>query len=103
MDKKHRGCSSELIACNWLLEQGYDVFRNISAHGYADLVAINWETGEKIWVDVKTGTYTQGRDIRGCVTCIPAPKSPYALSEVQKVAGIKVLFVFYRENICEWG
>ncbi len=40
MDKKHNGTVSELIACTWLLKEGYEVFRNVSAHGLIDVVGI---------------------------------------------------------------
>jgi Holliday junction resolvase len=49
---KHRGAISELIACAWLLEQGYEVFRNVSACGLADLVA--FKDGATLLIDVKT-------------------------------------------------
>ena len=49
---KHRGAHSEISACVWLLEQGYEVFRNISQHGSTDIVAIKHDM---IWrIDVKT-------------------------------------------------
>lgn len=51
-DRKHRGAYSELIACAFLLDQGYEVFRNVSAHGLGDLVA--WKDGKFTVFDVKT-------------------------------------------------
>jgi Holliday junction resolvase-like predicted endonuclease len=49
---KHKGAHSELAACVWLLEQGYEVFRNVSQHGTTDMVAIKYDM---IWrIDVKT-------------------------------------------------
>jgi hypothetical protein len=53
MKKKYRGAHSELIACSWLIAQGYEVFRNVSHHGPADVVAI--KNGECFLFDVKTG------------------------------------------------
>lgn len=53
VERKHRGAYSELIACAWLLKEGYEVFRNVSPHGAADLVAIG--NGEVLRIDVKTG------------------------------------------------
>lgn len=32
IDRKHRGARSELIASTYLLDQGYEVFRNVSSH-----------------------------------------------------------------------
>lgn len=51
---KHRGCHSELLAVLWLLEQGWEVFRNVSQHGPADLTVWNPTTAEIRLVDVKT-------------------------------------------------
>ena len=38
MDRKHRGAASQLTAMAWLLEQGYEVFPNCSAHGPVDII-----------------------------------------------------------------
>ena len=52
MEVKHKGAHSELAACVWLLEQGFEVFRNVSQHGTTDIVAIKYDC---IWrIDVKT-------------------------------------------------
>ena len=51
---KHKGARSELLACAWLLAQGYDVFRNVSQHGRVDIVAI--KDGHVTFLDVKTCT-----------------------------------------------
>jgi hypothetical protein len=59
LDRKHRGAQSELIASAWLLEQGYEVFRNVSANGIVDIVAYNMANGDFVLVDVKTGTSAQ--------------------------------------------
>tara|TARA_R110002051_G_C8624627_1_gene483886 strand:- start:32 stop:991 length:960 start_codon:yes stop_codon:yes gene_type:complete len=42
----------------WLLEQGYEVFRNISATGPADLVIFDSKTGEHVKIDVKSSEYS---------------------------------------------
>jgi Holliday junction resolvase-like predicted endonuclease len=55
MDCSTVGAASELEAASWLLGQGYQVFRNVSAHGPADLVAWNPQTKETLFVDVTTG------------------------------------------------
>lgn len=52
MNKKHSGARSELLAASWLLEHGYEVFRNVSAHGEIDIIAI--KGGELFKFDVKT-------------------------------------------------
>jgi Holliday junction resolvase len=56
MNKKYRGAHSELTACSWLISQGYEVFRNVSNHGPADIVAI--KDGKCFLFDVKTGCVT---------------------------------------------
>ena len=52
MIKKHRGAWAELIACAWLLENGYDVFRNVSQHGEIDIIGT--KDGDVTYFDVKT-------------------------------------------------
>lgn len=56
MNKKHRGAASELAVCQYLLSQGYEVFRNISQHGLIDLIAYNPDTRELRFIDVKTAS-----------------------------------------------
>jgi len=49
-----KGAKYELLACAWLLEQGYEVFRNVAPVGKGDLVI--WKNGTTpILVDVKSG------------------------------------------------
>lgn len=50
--RKHKGARNELAACVWLMDQGYEVFRNVSYFGDVDLVAIKGD--ELIRLDVKT-------------------------------------------------
>jgi hypothetical protein len=57
-----RGAQSELIACAWLLAQGFHVFRNVSPCGSADLILVN--ATEVIYIDVKT---SNGKHF-GCLT-----------------------------------
>jgi len=52
VQRKHRGSRSELQGCLYLMNQGYDVFRAVSAHGPVDLVAIRGS--ETLRIDVKT-------------------------------------------------
>jgi Holliday junction resolvase-like predicted endonuclease len=54
MNSSQKGAVSELKAAAWLIDQGYEVFRNLVPTGPADLVAFHPETGEFIAVDVKT-------------------------------------------------
>lgn len=53
---KHKGAHSELIACAWLLSQGYEVFRNVSAFGLTDVIA--QKGGRILLLDVKSANAT---------------------------------------------
>jgi hypothetical protein len=50
-----KGAYRELRAALHLYELGYSVYRNLSASGAADLVAIKWDTGEVVPIDVAGG------------------------------------------------
>jgi hypothetical protein len=47
---KHIGAIGELKAVLWLLEQGYEVFRNVSPFGHVDVVAL--KDGQVTLIDV---------------------------------------------------
>lgn len=53
-----KGSISEHLATAWLLQSGYDVFRNVSPNGRADLLAVDWDEDETIRVDVKSEGFT---------------------------------------------
>ncbi len=55
-EKKRIGDISEHKAVVWLLEQGYEVFRNECCSGPIDIIALNIETQEILKIDVKTGS-----------------------------------------------
>lgn len=58
--KKHLGAHNELIACTWLLQQGYEVFRNVSPHGGdVDIIAIRGS--ETLYLDAKSAQYTKDK------------------------------------------
>jgi Holliday junction resolvase-like predicted endonuclease len=54
MERKHLPFKSELVACAWLLGEGYEVFRNVSLRGPIDIVAYAPETATTLLIDVKT-------------------------------------------------
>lgn len=56
MDCCKKGAVSELLAVNYFLSQGFEVFRNIASSGPADLVVWSPRTNETFFVDVKTAT-----------------------------------------------
>jgi Holliday junction resolvase len=90
---KHRGASSELIATLWLLDQGYDVFRNISAHGKVDIVAIR--DGEITLIDVKTMGKAKLKN--GTIAYMISPRSA-----AMRAAGIRLLAVNPATGECIW-
>lgn len=57
MKQKHRGTNSELRACLWLQENGYEVFKNISSHGEVDLIIWDPDKKETRLIDVTTAHY----------------------------------------------
>jgi hypothetical protein len=57
--RKHLGAHTELRAVSWLLEQGYEVFRNVSPSGPADIIVFREDEAPRL-IDVKT---MSGRDV----------------------------------------
>lgn len=57
MKQKHRGTNSELRACLWLQENGYEVFKNISPHGEVDIIIWDPDKKETHLIDVTTAHY----------------------------------------------
>jgi Holliday junction resolvase-like predicted endonuclease len=53
LSKGTKGGIAELKAAAWLSERGYEVFRNVTQDGPADLVAWDTKSGETLFVDVK--------------------------------------------------
>jgi hypothetical protein len=79
MDPKHCGARNELVACNWLLGEGYEVFRNVSPHGLVDVIAVRGT--ETLLLDVKSGTNPR-------------------LSQEQLAIGVRLLYV-HKDDSCE--
>ncbi|KKM27703.1 hypothetical protein LCGC14_1572070 [marine sediment metagenome] len=93
VEQKHRGGYSELIASAWLLECGFEVYRNVSPHGVADLVAT--KDGNIELVDVKTVSVTKNHD--GSFTVSAGP----LLKPAQREAGVRLLYVT-PDGLCAW-
>jgi Holliday junction resolvase-like predicted endonuclease len=55
VQRKHKGALAELGASTWLLNEGYEVFRNVSQHGAVDIIARHPVPGAILLIDVKTG------------------------------------------------
>jgi hypothetical protein len=52
MARGNKGAYSEIVACAWLMKNGYEVFRAVSPHGPIDLIAIKGGVCE--YFDVKS-------------------------------------------------
>lgn len=89
MNKKHLGAFAEIKATAWLLEQGYEVFANVSQHGDVDLIALNPDTLEVELFDVTTGRYYIRKDGTKGLS--------FAFDKLNKIPEIKVL-VFIKET-----
>ena len=90
-----KGAISEHQATAWLLATGYDVFRNVSPNGRADLLAVNWEAGETIRVDVKSQGFTLEKG-KGVVSSASIERD-----ELNKGFDIRYLVVKH-DGDCEW-
>ena len=94
LSSAHIGAVNEVLAQNWLLRQGYFVFASITVTGPADMVA--WKPGEEpILIDVKTLNRRKYKDT-------VYPYAPANLTESQKAAGIKPLYVCPERNLVAW-
>jgi hypothetical protein len=89
---KSKGTWAELMACSWLIEHGYEVFRNVSQFGWCDVVA--WKPGEIKLIDVKfvsvspnTGKLTGNKHLR---------------NDKQEQAGVIPLFVT-DDGVCDFS
>lgn len=96
VEMKHRGDWAELIACAWLMERGYQVFRNVSSRGPIDLVAMKGV--ETLYIDVKNVAIDMltSREKIG-----EARARKGRLSDDQQAAGIRLLYVS-PDGICSF-
>jgi hypothetical protein len=84
LGRKHQGDRTELLALGWLMDRGFEVFRNISSRGPIDLVAMK---GAEIYkFDVKK--------------CYRYPKTFPPLTAEQRARGVQILAV-YDDGHCE--
>lgn len=85
-----KGAIAELTACNWLLNQGYEVFRNLTPTGWIDIIA--WKANEDpIFIDVAMCSNKDGR--------ILDPKAWHAKRGVHY--NINFIYVF-ADGTCRW-
>ena len=80
----------EIQAVAWLIDQGYEVFRNDCCTGPVDIIALDVETNEVLKIDVKTtGVCSDQKHLL-------IPK----LTDLQVQLGVKVLTLNKMTN--EW-
>lgn len=89
-----KGAVNEHIATAWLLKEGYDVFRNVSPRGRADLVVRDWEKEEWISVDVKSEQF----DLRGTNAMNDGQRS---VAREYSASNIRYLVVM-DDGVCRW-
>lgn len=101
--QKHRGAWAELVAVAWLLERGYEVFRNVSSCGPVDIVAL--KGGETVLIDVK---FLSVEMLTSKAKAGQARSIPKLLKPEQAKIGVELLYVgpdgfasFSRENVEE--
>jgi len=67
--KNHTGAAGEMLVSAFFLSQGLEVFRNVASSGPIDLIVVNKEINQTVFVDVKSfrspytrvdGTFTLG-------------------------------------------
>jgi Holliday junction resolvase-like predicted endonuclease len=89
--KKHLGGRNELVACAWLLDNGFEVFRNVSQHGVIDLIALRG--GKSYFFDVKVGRRYPSGELATSL-----------LKPTQIGKEIKILYVFANgECVIDWN
>lgn len=89
-----KGAISEHIATAWLMASGYDVFRNVSPNGRADLLAVDWVKDETIRVDVKS---------QGFSTVGDSPRSAEAADLVEMNKGFDIRYLIVNnDGSCQW-
>lgn len=86
-----RGDVAELVASAYLLEKGYEIFKNTSCVGPVDIVALSPE-GEMMLIDVKRATAS----LEGIIFAqkVVSMKS----KDISVRLGVKFLYVFISED-----
>lgn len=96
MNKKHKGACAELRAAAWLLEQGYEVFRNVSGFGEIDIVAV--KAGIARFFDVKAG-YRGGSPTPGVEYISPMADGSFRIVGARRPRGPRYRDETPREKI----
>ena len=85
-----KGSLRELRLCSYLVEQGYETFRNVTPDGLIDIIAVDKDTMTTHYIDSKSPLFSQ-KD--GTLT-----NKIGILSKEQKEKGIKGM-IYYEEKI----
>ncbi len=93
MSTRRKGDYCELLASAWLLDQGYEVFKNVSAVGPIDMVA----------VDLKNGDYTQIDVTQMTKNTTKSGKVSVSYDYSKDKQGIRVLCVDKDNRDCCWS
>jgi Holliday junction resolvase-like predicted endonuclease len=88
IEERMIGARNEMLATVWLLNQGYQVFRNVSAHGPIDIIGL--KNGKFEHFDVKMAYTHKSRQ---------AASRP-RIKQEQKELNVKILRV-YDNGICD--
>jgi hypothetical protein len=99
-----RGAYAEVLACADLLRRGLEVYRNVSAHGRADVIARSGK--ESFAIEVRTGH----RNARGQLCWPGSPADVCDLYAVVLAAPAEVYFCLaprpvpsvHWQGICDW-
>ena len=88
---KHKAAYSEHLAIVFLLNEGYEVFKNVSQHGIYDLIAIDMDNDKVLRIDVKSANISKF-----------GAKYRIKRSQKQISANVTLLYVwFLKENVKE--
>tara|TARA_B100001093_G_scaffold437216_1_gene436033 strand:- start:262 stop:606 length:345 start_codon:yes stop_codon:yes gene_type:complete len=89
LDKKHaKGTASEFAVSKYFAEKGYYIFTSItSSTSPIDLIAINPETNDQLFIDVKTFSCRKTGKQKGTII-------NRSLSDEQKKLGVKIVYCY---------
>ena len=93
MDVKHKGSWAETLAKAYLLQQGFEVFENVSDHGPIDFIAMDPSNGGMALYDVKLGTVVKWQ-VKGGIERSNVYHFPqHKMSDLQRKLGVQLLHV----------
>lgn len=89
-----KGAINEHIATAWLMKEGFDVFRNVSPRGRADIVIRDWTANTWTSVDVKSEQF----DLRGT-----SPMAAGQRATAKGYEGSDIRYLVVRDDgTCSW-